>query len=60
MSAFIVLIGVSLVVAGGFLIAFLYNAKSGQFDDDITPSVRMLFDNHVSDTKNTSSTKTKK
>jgi len=31
-------------VAVGFLIAFLWSVKSGQYDDDYTPSVRMLFD----------------
>lgn len=38
------LIILSLVVAGGFLMAFIWATKSGQFDDDYTPSVRMLFD----------------
>jgi cbb3-type cytochrome oxidase maturation protein len=39
-----VLIGVSLLVATGFLAAFLWSTKSGQYDDDYTPSVRMLFE----------------
>jgi cbb3-type cytochrome oxidase maturation protein len=39
-----VLIGFSLVVALGFLIAFLWSVKQGQYDDDYTPSVRILFD----------------
>jgi cbb3-type cytochrome oxidase maturation protein len=43
-SALFVLIGVSLVVAVGFLIAFLWAVKKGQYEDDYTPSVRMLFD----------------
>lgn len=34
----------SLIVAGGFLIAFLWAVKSGQYDDKYTPSVRILFD----------------
>lgn len=34
----------SIAVAAGFLVAFLWSAKSGQYDDDYTPSVRMLFD----------------
>ncbi len=41
------LICLSLVVAVGFLIAFLWATRSGQFDDDYTPSVRMLFDDEV-------------
>ncbi|MFN4233525.1 MAG: cbb3-type cytochrome oxidase assembly protein CcoS [Bacteroidia bacterium] len=44
MSALFVLIGVSLVVAVGFLIAFLWAVKKGQYEDDYTPSLRMLFD----------------
>jgi cbb3-type cytochrome oxidase maturation protein len=44
LSALIILIGVSILVAGSFLIAFLWSAKSGQYDDDYTPSVRMLFE----------------
>jgi cbb3-type cytochrome oxidase maturation protein len=47
MSVLIILIIVSVFVAGGFLIAFLWSVKSGQMDDDYTPSVRMLFDDEV-------------
>jgi cbb3-type cytochrome oxidase maturation protein len=41
-----VLIGFSLLVALGFLIAFLWSVKKGQYDDDYTPSVRILFDSN--------------
>jgi len=44
MSVVVVLIGASLTVAVGFLIAFLISVKSGQFDDKYTPSVRILFE----------------
>jgi len=44
MKIIFVLILVSLVIALGFLGAFLWAVKSGQYDDDYTPSVRMLFD----------------
>ncbi|MDF2438691.1 MAG: cytochrome oxidase maturation protein cbb3-type [Bacteroidota bacterium] len=47
MSALFILIGISLLVAGGFLCAFLWAMKKGQYDDDYTPSVRMLFDNET-------------
>ena len=43
----IILIGVSLTVALGFLLAFLWASSSGQYDDDYTPSVRMLFEDTV-------------
>ena len=39
---FLIIIGV--MVAIGFLIAFFWAVKSGQFDDSFTPAVRMLFD----------------
>ncbi|MBF8962418.1 cbb3-type cytochrome oxidase assembly protein CcoS [Pontibacter sp. FD36] len=40
-----VLIAVSVLVAAGFLAAFLWAVRSGQYDDDYTPAVRMLFEN---------------
>ncbi len=47
MSVIYLLISVSIVVAVIFLIAFLKAVKSGQYDDDYTPSVRMLFDDEL-------------
>jgi cbb3-type cytochrome oxidase maturation protein len=47
MSALFLLIGISIVVAGSFLTAFLWSVKSGQYDDDYTPSIRMLFDDDI-------------
>lgn len=44
MSAIVILIGASLFVATGFLIAFIWAVKSGQFDDKYTPSIRFLFE----------------
>jgi len=48
-SALFVLIGISILVAGSFLAAFLWSVSNGQFDDDYTPSVRMLFEEMVED-----------
>jgi cbb3-type cytochrome oxidase maturation protein len=45
MSVIVVLIGFSIVVASGFLVAFLWAVKSGQYDDDVSPSIRILYDN---------------
>ena len=45
MSVIVVLIGFSLVVAVGFLLAFLWAVRSGQYDDDVSPSIRILYDN---------------
>jgi cbb3-type cytochrome oxidase maturation protein len=56
MSVILILIIASLTVALGFLAAFIWSVKSGQFEDDYTPSVRMLFDDtSTPDTKNTQS-----
>jgi len=44
MYALFVLIIISLLIAVGFLIAFLWAVKDNQYEDDYTPSVRMLFD----------------
>jgi cbb3-type cytochrome oxidase maturation protein len=44
MSALIILLCISLLVAGGFLIAFIWSVRQGQYDDDYTPSIRILFD----------------
>jgi cbb3-type cytochrome oxidase maturation protein len=44
MSVIAVLIVISLLIALGFLIAFLWAVKSGQYNDTYTPSVRILFD----------------
>ncbi|ODS82591.1 MAG: cytochrome oxidase maturation protein, cbb3-type [Cytophagaceae bacterium SCN 52-12] len=44
MSAIYILIAAGLAIAGGFLFVFLWAVRSGQFDDDITPSIRILFD----------------
>ena len=44
MSVLFVLIGVSMLVAGGFLVGFLWAVKKGQYDDSYSPSVRILFD----------------
>ncbi|HQQ13069.1 MAG TPA: cbb3-type cytochrome oxidase assembly protein CcoS [Bacteroidales bacterium] len=44
MEAIIFLVIVGIVVAGGFLGAFFWAVRSGQYDDDYSPSVRMLFD----------------
>jgi len=44
MSVIFVLVGFSVVVAIGFLIAFIWSVRDGQYEDDYTPSVRILFE----------------
>lgn len=62
MAAIIFLIILGIIVAGGFLVAFIWAVTSGQYDDDYSPSVRMLFENKLpaeeNATKETESTTT--
>lgn len=51
MAIIAVLIGLSVVVASLFLWAFIWSVKSGQYDDDYTPSIRILFEDQKPDTK---------
>lgn len=59
MSAIFILIAASLIIAIGFLIAFILSVKDGQFEDDYTPSVRMLFDDEIIETTETINQKPK-
>jgi len=47
MSVVVVLIGLSIIVAGGFLIAFFWAVNSGQYTDTEAPAMRILFDETV-------------
>ena len=42
MSVIVLLIVAGGLVAGSFLVAFLYSVRKGQFDDMTTPPLRML------------------
>ncbi len=54
MSVIYLLISISIIVAVGFFIAFIRAVKTGQYDDDYTPSVRILFDDELKVTPNKS------
>jgi cbb3-type cytochrome oxidase maturation protein len=45
MQILILLLGISLIIATGFLIAFLWGVKTGQFEDDYSPAHKIFF-NH--------------
>ncbi|BDD06234.1 cbb3-type cytochrome oxidase assembly protein CcoS [Aureibacter tunicatorum] len=47
MSVIFILIIFSVTVAIGFLIAFFWAVRSGQYEDTYSPSVRILFDDKV-------------
>ncbi|NSL89379.1 cbb3-type cytochrome oxidase assembly protein CcoS [Chitinophaga solisilvae] len=51
MSVIILLLGASLTVAAGFLIAFIWSVKNGQFEDDFSPAHRMLFEDRKDNSK---------
>ena len=53
MEVIVILLSSSILIPVGFLIAFIWSVKNGQYDDDYSPSVRILFDNK---TKNDSQT----
>lgn len=59
MSVIYLLISISIVVAICFLSAFFRAVKSGQYDDDYTPSVRMLFDDELKKEKPETTQETK-
>ncbi len=47
MEVIYITIGVSIIVAVLFFVAFIKSVKSGQYEDTYTPSVRMLFDDEL-------------
>lgn len=59
MEVIFILIGISLLLAGSFLFLFFKAVKDGQFEDDQTPAIRMLFENQVKRTNNLKKTSSK-
>ncbi|MBD8487144.1 cbb3-type cytochrome oxidase assembly protein CcoS [Echinicola sp. CAU 1574] len=61
MEVIFILIGISLLLAIGFLFLFIRAMRKGQYDDTYTPSVRILFDKAKDNKSNKDkpSTKTK-
>ncbi|NQV52826.1 MAG: cbb3-type cytochrome oxidase assembly protein CcoS [Flavobacteriales bacterium] len=52
MSVMIIHIVVSLLIALGFLGAFIWAIRNNQYDDDYSPSVRILFDDQEPNNQN--------
>jgi cbb3-type cytochrome oxidase maturation protein len=42
MGIIFIMIGLSLLMAIGFLMAFIWSVKTGQQDDLVTPSIRII------------------
>ena len=57
MTIIILLIFISLTIALIFLGAFIWNMKSGQYDDTYGPSVRMLFEDKKENSSESTSPK---
>ena len=53
MTIIFLLIGISLTVAVLFLGSFIWAVRSGQYEDDYTPSVRILFEGEFTEKENT-------
>jgi cbb3-type cytochrome oxidase maturation protein len=47
MGIIYIMLVVSLIIALFFLCSFFWAIKTGQYDDDYTPSVRILFDDEL-------------
>jgi cbb3-type cytochrome oxidase maturation protein len=47
MMIVVVLIAISLTVAAGFLVAFLWSLSAGQYEDVDGPAMRMLMDDNT-------------
>jgi len=52
MSAIIILLSASILIATGFLGAFLWSVKNGQYDDIQSPAQRILFENKINKSAN--------
>lgn len=51
MSAFFVLVAVSILVAGGFLGAFIWSVKNDQYEDRKGAAMRILYDDEMQNNK---------
>lgn len=52
MGVIYVLITVSIIIAIIFLLAFVFAVRDGQYDDSVTPSIRMLFEDKSANKNN--------
>lgn len=51
MSVIVILLFLSIAVASLFLCAFIWSVRSGQYADEQSPSMRILFDDKPADIK---------
>ncbi|TAD94312.1 MAG: cbb3-type cytochrome oxidase assembly protein CcoS [Bacteroidetes bacterium] len=51
MSVIVLLLLASIIIAAGFLLAFLWSVNDGQLDDEVSPPLRMLHEDKPVTTK---------
>jgi len=57
MEILVFLIIVSIVIAGIFLVLFIWSVKSGQYDDIDAPAMRIFYEHRKSQKQNKKKTK---
>jgi cbb3-type cytochrome oxidase maturation protein len=58
MSVLVILLLVSISIAGSFLAAYIWSVRDGQFDDDFSPAQRILFPDGRTEQKETTQANT--
>ena len=56
MSVILLLIPLSIIIAVGFFVAFIWAVRSGQYEDTCTPSMRLLLEEKKPDSTKDSTT----
>lgn len=59
MSVLLILIPVSVLIAGFFVMCFILSSKNGQFEDLETPAFRILSEDKVSEEENSQNSRKK-
>ena len=52
MGVIYILLTISIIIALLFFVAFILAVKTGQYDDDYTPAVRILFEDEINKENN--------
>lgn len=47
MEVIYILLSMSVLIAIGFLVAFIWSVKKGQYEDVVSPSIRILYENKI-------------
>lgn len=60
MEVIYILLSISIIIAIVFLISFIWSVKAGQYEDIVSPSIRILYEDEEIKKENTSSQQSKK